>query len=143
MTELSYFESRSGRLNCNTEGVFAFVTDIRNFEQFLPDGIINNWIAEKESCSFGVSMLGTVTVRLAEKEKPNKVVFDGDALKKNDFLLTLNISGNDSNKADVKIILSADINPMMKIMAAKPISQFLEMLINEMEKFNGWKDTKE
>ena len=39
-------------------------------------------------------MLGTVTVRLAEKEKFNKVVFNGDALKKNDFSLTLYISDN-------------------------------------------------
>jgi hypothetical protein len=31
----------------------------------------------------------------------------------------------------------------MKMMAAKPISQFLEMLINEMEKFRDWKNTKE
>ena len=130
-------------LTCNAEDVFAFVTDIRNFEQFIPKGTITNWNAEKESCSFSVSMLGTVTVKLAEKEKYNRVVFDGDALKKNDFSLTLNISNNVKNMADVRVMLSADLNPMMKIMAAKPISQFLEILINEMESFRGWKDTKE
>jgi len=143
MADLSYFESRSGMLTCNAEDVFAFVTDIRNFEQFIPKGTITNWNAEKESCSFSVSMLGTVTVKLAEKEKYNRVVFDGDALKKNDFSLTLNISNNVKNMADVRVMLSADLNPMMKIMAAKPISQFLEILINEMESFRGWKDTKE
>ena len=45
--------------------------------------------------------------------------------------------------ADVKVTLSADLNPMMKMMASKPIGQFLEMLINEMESFRGWKETKE
>lgn len=143
MANLSYFESRSGRLTCNVEEVFAFVTDIRNFEQFIPNGTINNWYAEKESCSFSVSMLGTVTVRLAEKEKCNKVVFFGDALKKNDFSLTLNISDNVKDMSDVRVMLSADLNPMMKLMAAKPIDQFLEILINEMESFRGWKETKE
>jgi carbon monoxide dehydrogenase subunit G len=143
MTDLSYFESRSGKLTCNAEDVFAFVTDIRNFEQFIPNGTINNWYAEKESCSFSVSMLGTVTVRLAEKEKCNKVVFFGDALKKNDFSLTLNISDNVKDMSDVRVMLSADLNPMMKLMAAKPIDQFLEILINEMESFRGWKETKE
>jgi ribosome-associated toxin RatA of RatAB toxin-antitoxin module len=85
MTNQSTFESRSGKLTCNAEEVFAFVTDIRNFERFIPKGTINNWIAEKEWCSFSVSMLGTVTVRLAEKKEYNKVVFTGDAMKKNDF----------------------------------------------------------
>jgi len=143
MTDLSYFESRTGKLICNAEEVFSFVTDIRNFERFIPGGIISNWNAEKESCSFSVSMLGTVSVRLAEKERYKKVVFSGDALKKNDFLLTLSITDNDSDHAEVMILLSAELNPMMKMMAGKPIGQFLERLINEMEGFRDWKSARE
>ena len=143
MSNLSYFESRTGKLTCNAEEVFDFATDIRNFEQFIPKGNINNWNAEKESCSFNISMLGAVSVRLTEKEKYNRVVFMGDALKKDDFSLTLDISDNFKKTADVKVKLSADLNPMMKMIATKPIGQFLEMLINEMEKFRGWKGTKE
>jgi hypothetical protein len=142
MSNLSDFESRTGKLTCSAEEVFDFVTDIRNFEQFVPKGNIDNWNAEKESCSFSVSMLGTVSVKLAEKEKYNKVVYKGDALKKNDFSLTLDISVNLNKTADVKVILSADLNPIMKMMATKPIGQFLEMLINEMENFRGWKGFK-
>lgn len=129
-------------MSCNPEEAFSFVTDIRNFERFIPKGVINNWTAEKESCSFGMSMLGTVTVRLSEKEKYTKVVYTGDALKENDFSLVLFISDKVENHAEVKISLSADLNPMIKMMVAKPISQFLEMLIREMENFRSWKDTK-
>ncbi|MGA2406811.1 MAG: hypothetical protein ABSF81_08685 [Bacteroidales bacterium] len=143
MTNQSTFESRSGKLICNAEEVFAFVTDIRNFERFIPKGTINNWIAEKEWCSFSVSMLGTVTVRLAEKKEYNKVVFAGDAMKKNDFSLVLNISDNNKNPAEVKVTLTADLNPMMKMMATKPIALFLEILIKEMENFRDWRDTIE
>jgi carbon monoxide dehydrogenase subunit G len=143
MTDLSYFESRSGKVSCSAEEVFAFVTDIRNFERFIPQGTISNWNSEKESCSFSVSMLGTVNVRLSEKKEYTKVVFNGDALKKNDFSLTLNISENTGNNADVRVILNADLNPMMKMIATKPIGQFLEMLINEMESFRDWKNIKE
>jgi hypothetical protein len=143
MSKMTNYESRPGKLTGTAEEVYNFVTDIRNFERFIPKGVINNWNAEKESCSFGVSMLGTVTVRLADKEKYTKVVYTGDALKKDDFTLVLFISDKVKNSAEVKISLSADLNPMMKMMAAKPISQFLEMLIKEMENFGSWKDTKE
>jgi hypothetical protein len=138
MTDLSYFESRTGKLSCSAEEGYTFITDLRNFERFAPKGTINNWKAEKEFCSFSVSMLGTVTVVLAEKEKYSKVIFKGDALKKNDFSLTLYITDNVKNPADVKVMLSADLNPVMKMMAAKPINQFLETLINEMESFRDW-----
>jgi hypothetical protein len=141
MTDLSNFESRTGRLACNAEDFFGFVTDIRNFERFIPEGIISNWRAEKDDCSFNVSMLGTVSVRLVEKERYTKVVFGGDALKKNDFLLTLNITDKVMDSAEVVILLGAELNPMMKMMVGKPIEQFLERLINEMEGFRDWKSS--
>jgi len=125
----------------SAEGVYNFVTDIRNFERFAPKGAISGWKADSDSCSFSVSMIGTVSVRLAEKQKFSKVVFDGDALKKNDFLLTLLITDNGSEPAGVKVYLSADLNPMMKMMASRPIAQFLEMLITEMEGFREWEKT--
>lgn len=142
MADISHFESRSGEVTSSAEDIFAFVTDLRNFERFVPLGTVSNWKAEQESCSFSVAMIGMVSIVLAEKVMNNKVVYNGDALNKNDFSLVLHISGNDKNPAEVKIHLSADLNPMMKMMAAKPIAQFLEMLISEMEKFREWKDIR-
>lgn len=143
MGNISYFESRSGKLSCTPEEAFRFVTDLRNFGRFATKATINNWNADKESCSFNVSVVGTITVRLAESEKFSFVVFKGDALKKNDFSLKLNISGSVQEKANVKVGLSADLNPVMKMMVSKPIEQFMEMLIKEMESFNDWKNTIE
>ena len=143
MDNLSNFESRSGKLSANAETDFAFVTDLRNFERFAPKGTINNWIAEKESCSFSVAMVGTVTVRIAGKERFSNVIYNGDALKKNDFTLILHISDNLTNQAEVRVVLSADLNPVMKMMVSKPIVQFMEMLIHEMESFREWEKTTE
>lgn len=138
MSYNSEYKSRVGNLACSSEELYNFVTDIRNFEQFIPEGTINNWQTEKESCSFSVSMLGNVSFRLSEKERYNKVVFKGDALKKNDFTLTLNIYNDHSNSAKVDVLLNADLNPMLRMIAEKPIKQFLESLINEMEIFRSW-----
>jgi hypothetical protein len=142
MTDISIFESRHGTVSCDTREAYAFVTDIRNFERFVKKETLTNWKAEKEFCSFSVPMMGTVTVRIAEKKEFNKVVFEGDALKKNDFTLALNMIDNTKNEAYINVILSADLNPMMKMMAKKPIEQFLEKLIEEMEKFREWKDIR-
>ena len=143
MSDISFFESRMGKLTCTDEEAFNFVTDLRNFEQFATRTHISNWYSERESCSFSVSAIGTVTVGLTEKVRFSKVVFTGNALKKNDFTLILNIYGTGKEMAEVKVLLNADLNPMLKMMAVKPINQFLEILINEMEQFRGWDATKE
>jgi hypothetical protein len=141
MSDISVYESRSGTLSCSSEEVYNFVTDIRNFGRFIPDGTITQWQAEKDSCSFSVSVVGVISVRITGREPHSKVIFNGDALKKEDFSLTLNISNGKSDTAEVKILLEAELNPMLKMLASKPIVQFLEILISEMEKFREWRNT--
>jgi carbon monoxide dehydrogenase subunit G len=143
MGNLSYFESRSAKLTCTPEKVFNFVTDIRNFEQFIPSEAVSNWQADSDSCSFNVSSIGSVNLKLVQKEKFNLVAFKGDALRKNEFDLELHINRKSNDLAEVKVSVNAELNPIMKMIAARPIGQFLEMLIDRMEKFDGWEKTKE
>ena len=128
-------------MSCNPEEIFNFVTDIRNFHRFAPSGAIVDWNAEKESCRFEVPSIGNVNFKVTEKEQFSKVIFSGNALQNTSFSIVLNITENSNNLAEVIIDLQAELNPFLKMMAEKPIAQFLETLINEMEKFKGWKET--
>jgi len=138
MPEISKFESRTGNLKCTPTEIFDFVTDIRNFRQFVPDGTIEDLHIERESCTFRVSHVGNVSFNLSQKEPDKKVVYEGNVLHSNDFSLVLDIRENTGSKAVVNLKLSAHLNPLLKMMAAKPINSFLEKMIDEMEKFRGW-----
>jgi carbon monoxide dehydrogenase subunit G len=138
MTANSNFESRTGKLSCAPETVFNFITDIRNFEQFIPPGNIQNWQATAENCNFQVPPVGSATIRISEKTPFSSVIYSGDALQKNDFTLFVHISEDDKDLANVRLSLEADLNPFLKMMASGPIEKFLEMLISEMEKFEMW-----
>jgi hypothetical protein len=140
MSEISNYESRPGKLSCKREEAFAFITDLRNFGRFVREGTISNWNADRESCSFSVSMIGTVSVRLIEKEFSRKVVYQGDALSKNDFTINVDLSDLSPEPAEVRLSLNANLNPVMKMMTEKPIRQLLEMLIQEIENFRDWHD---
>lgn len=142
MSELTHYESRAGKAECSPSEVFDFITDLRNFGRFVQGDTITNWHAEKESCSFRVSMLGTVSVRLIEKERSTKVIYQGDALSTNDFTIDVIISDDAQESADVRLLLSASLNPVMKMMAEKPVMQFLEKLMDEIESFSDWHDIR-
>ena len=143
MSNLSYFESRSGKPDCTPEQLFNFVTDLRNFERFIPAGTVDGWNAEMDSCSLRVPKIGDVSLNVARKEKYNFVAYKGRAMKNNDFELVVHISRQSNDLADVKLALNASLNPMMKMIASKPIGQFLEMLIDKIESFNCWEDIRE
>jgi len=138
MTVKSKFESRTGKLSCTTAEVFNFITDIRNFKQFIPEGNIKNWQASANSCSFQVPPIGTANVSLTEKNPNSFVSYSGDALRKNDFKLVVHIFENEKKLTEVRLNLSTDLNPFLKMMAAAPIERFLEKVISEMEKFEKW-----
>jgi carbon monoxide dehydrogenase subunit G len=143
MSEVSTFISRTGKLTCTPSEIFDFVTDIRNFKQFVPENAsINELNIDRESCSFKISPIGNVNVNLSEKEPHNKVVYSGSALQANDFSLILNIKETKAGKAEVQIELAARLNPLLKVMIAKPVDSFLEKVIDEMEKFRDWGKTK-
>jgi hypothetical protein len=138
MADSLSFESRTGKLSCRPSDVFNFITDIRNFEQFIPPGNINNWQASSDSCSFQVPPIGKVSINLTEKNPYSFVAYSGDALQKNDFKLFVHIAENERKLADIRLNLTAELNPFLKMIASGPIENFLERLISEMEKFEKW-----
>jgi hypothetical protein len=138
MTDNSKFESRTGKLTCTTAELFNFITDIRNFEQFIPDGSIRNWQATSDECSFQVPAIGTASARISERTPFALVIYTGDALQKNDFKLEVHISENNRIFSDVRLTLIAELNPVLRMMAAAPIERLLETLVSEMEKFEKW-----
>jgi len=143
MSTISTFESRTGILNYTAEKIYYFVTDIRNFRRFIPQNTISNFKFEQDSCSLQVSMLGTVNIHIRERVKYNKIVFSGNALNINDFSLIMNLVDMENNHTEVKVIVVAEMNPLLSVVAAEPVNKFLEVLIDEMEKFSDWESTTE
>ena len=141
MTPMTSFESRKGKVQCTPEEAFTFVTDLRHFRQFIPEGKVESLTLEKESCYFAVPAVGGVNVKLAEKRPFQNVIYEGNALNGNKFSLQLEISDPNNGNAEVKVSLEAELNPLLRMMVSGPVNQFLETLIKEMEKFTGWKET--
>src|SRR5512136_1531682 len=138
---MSEYESRTGKLTCTPEELYGFMTDIRNFGRFVPQGKVDDLRIEKDSCSFSVSMLGKVEMHLSEKEPNKRIEYKGTALESNYFTLLFSLDRGNTGNATVQVKLNAELNPVLKIVASEPIKRFLETLILEMENFRGWKDT--
>jgi hypothetical protein len=138
MAELSRFESRSASLSCTVEKFYGFITDIRHFGSFIPPEVIKNWKADESSCSFVVQGLGDLKLNIAQREPFSLVSFAGNALMAIDFVLSSMISEENPKRATVTLVMEAQLNPIMKMMASGPIENFLETLVTEMEKFENW-----
>lgn len=143
MPDLSLFESRIGKLTCTPSELFSFVTDIRNFERFIPDGTVKDLSIEKESCTFQVASVGQINMKLSEKNPFSRVAYTGTVLKTNDFTLFADINPGPEEKAEVVLKLEAGLNPLLKMMVSPHVARLLDKLIDEMENFREWNVTTE
>lgn len=138
MSNLSKYESRVGKVKQESKLLYGFISDMRNFKQFIPGDSITNWQADKNNCEFEVSPLGKTRLKIIDSEEYKLVKFEGDGLNNTSFFLWVQLKEIDTLDTRVKITIKADLNPMLKMMAAKPISDFLEKLISGMESYDGW-----
>lgn len=142
MTDISIFESRTAKANCTAEDLYHFVTDIRNFKRFIPEGTLSDLVIEKDSCSFNVSMLGKVNIRIKDKKEFTEVGFSGNAMLVNEFSLGIRFRDSETGSSEVKLIVQAKLNPFLQMLAVEPINRIMETLVVEIEKFNGWRDIR-
>jgi len=136
------FESRIGKIEENEGVIFNFAKDMRNFKQFIPPDTVKNWEADINSCSFEVSPVGKAGLSIVERD-PNKTVkFAGNGLNGTEFFLWLQLKQTGEKETRTRITIKADLNPALKMMATKPINDFLEKIVTGMESFKAWSDTK-
>jgi len=138
MSEISTFTSRPAKITCSAREFFDFVTDARNFEQFISAETFSDLKADKDSLSFQAGMLGSVSLRISEKIMYSKVIYRGENQQVKDFMLKADIADSGPGSCEVILTLQAELNPMLRMFAEAPVKKFLDALTSQMEKFRGW-----
>lgn len=130
----STFESKIGKVSVPAERIYNFISDFNNLKNYVPADKISNWQSTPDSCHFTVSGMGNVGLRFVEKTPYSMVKIAGEGMANHQFNLWIQVKEVAENDSRVKVTLRSDINPMMKLMVAKPIQKFLDMLIDAVEK---------
>lgn len=138
MSSETEFVSPAGTINAGTTLVYNFVSDIRNFSRFIPEETVKNWVVDADNCSFEINPVGSVTVKLTEKNPTSLVKFEGVALQNTGFRIWVQLKEAEPSVTRFRIVLRAELNPFYKMMASNAINKFLEKLVKEIEKVEGW-----
>jgi hypothetical protein len=83
--------------------------------------------------------MGEVMLKITSTTPFSAVSFSGVVLVTTEFVLHVSIAAGDAGRAEVKLMMESELNPMLKVMATGPIERFLETLVTEMESFKDWK----
>ncbi|MBA6153760.1 SRPBCC family protein [Gelidibacter maritimus] len=126
-------ESPKVNLEKSPQEVFDFLSDVKNFEQLMPDNINKFEVLGDDKFLFALKGMPEIVLKKKESIAPNKIVL-GAAGGKLDFSLTGDIEETGNNQSDVTLSFKGDFNPMMAMMIKGPISKFIETLVTNMKK---------
>ena len=129
---MTKIESKERLIKFSSEKIFAFLSNFNNFEGLMPDKV-NNWTSTEDSCYFSISGIASLGMRIVEKTANTniKMVDDGKVPFKFDFLVDIKESDKDSI---LKLTFNAQLNAMLKMVAISPLKDFLESLLDHLEK---------
>lgn len=125
-------ESRQGRLRSSEERVYSFLSDFTNFKGFIPTDKIEDFTADENSCSFSVPGVGKAGLRIVEKVPFQLIKLTGEGTPF-EFFLWMQFKQVDETDTRVKVTLKADLPMAIKMFATKPLTQFVEQMVDKLE----------
>lgn len=119
-------EGKAAVINQSIDTVYHFLTDFNNFKPLMPEQI-TNWKSDTESCSFTIQGMADISLKFGEKTPNNFVKLVPEGKVPFEFSLGVNLTESGEDTV-IKIEVDAQLNPMMAMMAKRP----LENLVNVM-----------
>lgn len=133
---MTTIESKIGQKAASAEQVYRFLTDLRNLDSFIPDDKVRDWKSEQDSCSFTIPSVGSMTLRIVEKEafKMIKIEPSGGASPFT-FRFYVQIKEIAPKDSRIKLTLKADLNMVMAGVIKGPLKKGLDQIIDTLSAF--------
>jgi hypothetical protein len=133
---MSDIKSEKTTINCPIGKIYGFVSDFNNFEKLMPDQV-SNWQSNSESCSFNISGMGTLALRIKEKFPETKVVIVPDAGTKIPFTFELICSLNPVSDAQniAEFVFDHEMPAMISLMASRPLQNMVDIFAKKLKEY--------
>lgn len=129
---MTKIQSNKVEIENSIQNVFNFLCDFRNYEKMMPEQV-TNWQATEDDCSFTIAGMAHINMKIAEKNSNNHIKIVSHGKVPFNFDLNVFLEDKGANKTSGEIVMNADLNMMLKMMAEKPLTNFINMLAERMK----------
>ena len=129
---MTRIESNITDLRTDVGEVFAFLSDLRNHRKLMPSEVVN-WQGDQDTCSYTITGTGSVHLKVSERVRDRKVVLEPNGRIPFPFTVEW-IAQQTGSGCRVQVIMEAELNAVLKMMAVRPLTNFLNMQIDALSK---------
>jgi len=128
-------ESKIGKIDNSDENIYHFLADFNHFNSLVSQDRMKNWEATRDTCKFTLDGLGDIAMKIVEREPYNLIKVTGDETSNFNFFFWIQLKKMAEMDTRIKLTIHADINPMVQMMAKKPLQKFLDLLVDQLENY--------
>ncbi len=124
------FESSVKIIPAPQEAVFLKLSDLTNLEHIkdrIPQDKVKNLTFDQDSMSVDVPPVGTITLKIVEKEPCKCIKFESTASPM-PFNLWIQLLPVGETECKMKLTIGVELNPFMKAMVQKPLKDGIERM---------------
>ena len=129
---MTRIESDKTIIEKSDEEIFRFLSNFNNFQKIMPEQV-TNWQSTEDECTFTIAGMATLGMKITEKNPNNLIKVTKNGSAPFDFTLECLIKKKSEKDSEVQLAFNADLNPMLKMMAVKPLTNFLNLLVNKLK----------
>lgn len=132
---MTRIESDKVIIHKSQEEVFTFLSDFSNVGSIMPSQV-EGFTTDGTSCHFEIKGMASMGLVYGEKTPNSKIVMLKNGKAPFDFSLICDIQPSENN-CKLQLFFDADLNPLFKMMAEKPLTNFLNLLVHRYEEISN------
>ncbi|PCJ67919.1 MAG: hypothetical protein COA58_01920 [Bacteroidetes bacterium] len=128
MTEI---KSNKSCITMPISEVYAYLSVPANYEVLMPS-TVRSFIATDDSATLDIQGLGSVVLAITERNEPTNIVMLPQNKVPFKFDLQWHLKSLSENETEVQAVINAELNFMMKMMAEKLLTDFLNVQVHKL-----------
>lgn len=105
--------------------VYSFLADLNNHQQLMPENIYN-WSSTKDEAKFTIQNMAKLALKVSSRTKNQEITAIPSEEAPFGIELKWVVSDNGDGTTDVIYAISAELNMMMKMLAAGPLQKLVD-----------------
>ena len=127
---MTRIESDKVSVNKSSADVLNYLQKMENIGNLLPEQV-ENFTSDEQACRFEIKGMGPMGLKLGPVTN-NSITYLKNEKAPFEFSLIAGINDNGAT-TDVQLVFEADLNPIFKMMAEKPLQNFVNHLVKKFE----------
>jgi len=138
MSPVTTYTSRRGEVPCGDADLYAFLTDMRNLQTVVPAGILTDWVATEDHCSFRIEKVGKISASLSEALPHSVIRYDAVTFLTGKMTIEVSIEYISGMRSAFYLAAGVHMNPIMKMFVGDNAGRYLDSLIDAIESYTDY-----